>query len=243
MVWDTEKCVLLQKEGMDSPFRHKLNGKEIKTVRTTTYVEMMVTCEGSMEDKNVDNINKAIIITQLIRASRIHKGGLDSATVLRLCEMMVRQKAVYGVHLTSATDQLLSKWDRLKKKMVKLLLGIYPPSRKIWLRNIARLETQARKQIVAPGRMGARLKSRADARRQDKRAQRDPRQLSMTQKVLQLELGWTTERIREHWRKQERRLKRRSTLVRGHSTISALQVKDQRERKVGQKGKRMRRKQ
>lgn len=75
-------------------------------------------------------------------------------------------------------------------------VGIYASSRMNKHGIIARLEKLAKKQSLSSSRMDARLKCRAEARQQHGKAQRDPTLLSIRQKLLRLEMRWTTERIR-----------------------------------------------
>lgn len=102
---------------------------------------MTIPYDSTKKERNVGRIDNAMKTTELMRASGIHEERMTSSIVLRLCKMMVVPKPCYRIHLLSATEVLMSKLKSPEKVIIKLMLGVYIPSRKARLHKVAGFET------------------------------------------------------------------------------------------------------
>lgn len=158
-------------------------------MEATSYLGMTITYDGVEEEQSTASIKNTIKRTQLMKMSGIHAGKINSARMLRLCKMMVIQKASYKLHLTKSSMQVKERWENLEKEVFKIALGVYAKMRRERLRDNTGMETFNQKQRVATARMGRTLKARAEAMSDNVKAQRDIKRLEIAQEVLNLEMG------------------------------------------------------
>lgn len=142
-------------------------------------------------------------------AAGTHDSKVTREKLLGLCKIIVLPAATNGIHLTSQSDTVQNKSDKLEEDVVCKAFGMLTPTRRVGLRVVVGLETLEQIKGSAAANMIKRIKARPDALQNNGRAQADKKMLDIAQRKLRLPLGWTQNRMKDGYNDLEQKLKRR----------------------------------
>lgn len=135
-----------------------------------------------------------VVVKKLIlRATEMLYFNINNAIMLRVCMMAKLPVRTDRLHFTQAREQLVYNWERLGNEVFKWDLVCLTQWRKLWLRTITRADPLANLKRVLFQNMAKCLISSAKPPPERETPQRNWRIIATTQKILDVENGWTRE--------------------------------------------------